>query len=394
MDIRKIFVAASEHLLVEFRKTAEVAHAGGRGALREDAFCQFLGEYLPTRYAVGRGEVVTPENRHSGQLDIVIYDPSHCPALVTSTSHAVYPIESVYGAISLKSRLTSDELKDAYQNIASLKGILLKRSFQHNPTPGFAVGLPDPVPVTGVVAYASDRSLEAIAAQGKALDGGLSDITLRPDFIAVIGEGIIAPRESFRGGFNKYKLPENMDEFVQLRKTGRHTLLRLYMQILQNLNFVTLRPLNLQDYDNMPRLIGPYRVGHHNRFASVPLDRSDQGYVWRLTEAAITEIVTKSRPVTLGENLKHMIGEVPVVGGNMLDLDEIIYEYNPNNLPPIQMDNSIQYDSAGHPYLRSDVFHPTPIVINGKNYSVHVSSLPKEYFENDPDFTVDELLSS
>ena len=89
-----------------------------------------------------------------------------------------------------------------------------------------------------------------------------------------------------------------------------------------------------------------------------------------------------------------MIGEVPVVGGNMLDLDEIIYEYNPNNLPPIQMDNSIQYDSAGHPYLRSDVFHPTPIVINGKNYSVHVSSLPKEYFENDPDFTVDELLSS
>jgi hypothetical protein len=74
MDIRNIFKEISEQLLSEFRKTAEVNHPGGKGDLREDSFRKFLSDYLPKRYAVGRGEVITPENRVSGELDIVIYD--------------------------------------------------------------------------------------------------------------------------------------------------------------------------------------------------------------------------------------------------------------------------------------------------------------------------------
>jgi hypothetical protein len=114
VDIRNIFRAISDQLQADFRRTSEVVHSGGKGGLREDALGKFFLDYLPKRHAVGRGEVITPENQTSGQLDIVIYDDTRCPVLVPSTAHAVYPIESVFGAISVKCRLNSTELKDAY----------------------------------------------------------------------------------------------------------------------------------------------------------------------------------------------------------------------------------------------------------------------------------------
>jgi hypothetical protein len=70
------------------------------------------------------------------------------------------------------------------------------------------VGLRNPTPVTGIVAYNANRSLEAIAAQVEILDERLQDIHLRPDFVAIIGQGIAAPRTPLRGMFNQYELPE------------------------------------------------------------------------------------------------------------------------------------------------------------------------------------------
>jgi hypothetical protein len=104
LDIRIVFKEISDQLLSEFRKITQVTHSGGKGDLREVAFRDFLRDYLPARYAVGTGEVITPENRHSPELDIIIYDP----ALIRSPSHAVYTIESVYGAISMKSHLVAN----------------------------------------------------------------------------------------------------------------------------------------------------------------------------------------------------------------------------------------------------------------------------------------------
>ena len=199
MDIRDIFKEVSEQLLSEFRKSSGVTHAVGKGDLREDAFRDFLVNYLPKRYGVGRGQVVTPDNRISGQLDIVIYDPLYCPRLIASASHSIYPIESVYGAISMKSQLDSEELKDGYKNIASLKAILPQGGFSHSPTSGMIIGMARAMPVTGVIAYGSNRSLDAIASQVRELDKQCSDIAIRPDFVAVIGQGIIAPRGPLRG---------------------------------------------------------------------------------------------------------------------------------------------------------------------------------------------------
>jgi len=394
MDIRDIFKEISEQLLAEFRKTAAVAHSGGKGSLREDAFSDFLQHHLPGRYGVGRGEVITAENRVSGQLDIVIHDRARGPELFTSRSHSIYPIENVYGALSMKSGLDARELKDAYDNIASFKRILPRRTFVNSPSPGFAAALSFPVPVTGIVAYRAGRSLDAIAAQARKLDGELLDIRLRPDFIAVIGVGIVGSRQALRGDFNSYNLPSNTATLTQLRRTERHTLLRLYLEIVRELNAINLCPLNLADYDEMPRLIGPYRVGRHNRFATRPIGGGDDGYVFRLTEQAIVEIVLNSKEVTRKENLLHTFGENiqlldPASFGN---LDATIFEFNPNNLPPIDPNNF----EKGNPHPTVPAFIPIWMQIDGRPYAVDISALSEAagHFERDPDFTVNELLSS
>jgi hypothetical protein len=322
----------------------------------------------------------------------VIFDPVHCPALLTSPTHSIFPIESVYGALSVKSRLNNAELKDAYENIASLKRIIIKKIFQHNPNPGFVVGVGYPIPVTGIVAYASDRSLEAIAAQVKALDAELGDLELRPDFVAVIGGGIVGPRGTRRGEFNALKRPNDIKELSQLRKTGRHTLLRIYMQITNDLNMITLRPWSLADYDNMPMLIGRYRVGGQNRVVPWGKERSDTGRVRHLTESTISKIVSESKRITARESWEHRLGSIPEGLADFCDLDEVVYEYNPNNLKPL-VPSELTRDDEGRVTASNSTFVPQDMDIDGRRYLVSMDTFSESSFQDSLDFTVDEFMS-
>lgn len=392
MDLHKIFKSISEKLISEFQLTAQIWHGTGKGSAREAALRKFLKDYLPQRYAVGSGAVISPENKKSGELDIVIYDPLYCPILIKTDTHSIYPIESIYGAISVKSHLDSGELADAYQNIASLKSIVSKESFTASPMQGFAVGMGFPMPVTAIVAYDANRSLDAIAEQAKKLDAKLSDISLRPDFIVVIGKGIIGPRQAIRGSHNKYALP-GKEQLTAIREAGRHTLLRFYMQFLDELNALALRPFQFSRYYEMPRLVGPYRVRRHDRVAFKPINSDAEGTVRRLNEAGIHEIVSQSVQVTYKEYLLHFIGQLPQGADQLSDLNAPVYEYNPNKLPPISFDK-IEKDSRGRPYLASPGFQPIGVEIDDKQYAVDFSALKEEHFDHDPDFTIDELMSS
>lgn len=115
------------------------------------------------------------------------------------------------------------------------------------------------------------------------------------------------------------------------------------MQVLRELNTVTLRPLDLHNYDNMPTIVGQYRVRRHFRFGRRALDGDDQGIAVRLSESAFSEIVQKSKPVTQHENFLNIFGSIPPGAEQAYDLSATIYEYNPRNLPPIALcdvDNS------------------------------------------------------
>ena len=386
-----MFRKISERLVLSFEESSQVRHDGGMGSIREDFIIDFLKKYLPKKYAVGRGEVITSQNTTSGQIDVIIYDDSSCPVLIPSDTHAVYPVESVYGAISIKSHLGSSELKEAYSNISKFKQVLRKDSFTNNNSPGFSIGLKFPMPVTGVIAYASNRSLNAIREQVKDLDSKLDDINLRPDFVAVIGLGIIGPQTVLRDNFNSYQLPTTGDEIAREHKTGRHTLLRLYMKMLNELNKIVLRPLDLIEYERMPGVVGTHRVSGHDRFVRFNNQTGAEDTASALTLVAINAILAGSLPVTLRQFYLNSVGSIPHGLDRVQNLDGLVYQFNPKSLPPISA--SRMSTENGRPVFDPPAFQPIWIHIDGNSYAVDFSALPDGSFEVNNEYTADELFS-
>ncbi|WP_129543339.1 DUF6602 domain-containing protein [Serratia sp. 1D1416] len=388
MDIRKIFEAISLELSAKFLKTMQIKHNGGKGDHREDAFVDFLKEYLPNKYGIGRGEVISPENEISGELDVVIFDKDHCPLFLKSESHSLYPRESVFGAISMKSHLDSEELKDAYKNIASLKQIMSTQSFSNSLSPGMVTGLNPVVPVTAIFAYAANRSLEAIAKQVNDLDKNLGNINLRPDFVVVLGLGIVGPNGRIRDEFNKYNLPHDHNSLSLLRATGRHTLLRFYMQLLDELNSITQPNLDLHSYFDMPSRVGKYKVRKHDKLI-IKFNDKKEASVKRLTLAAIDRIVMNSKMVTLEQHYINHLGVLPQGVENIYNLSSNVYEYNPMNKPALKL----LLDENGRYVNDVNTFQPLNIEIDGNNYAIDANSINESDFEENPDFTVNELMS-
>jgi hypothetical protein len=100
-------------------------HCGDRGEFRERIIKSFLRPYLPKCYGLGSGAAFSSDGNGSKQLDVVIYDDIFSNVLFRDESNSLYPCESVYGVIEIKSKIDGSQLESAVQNIKSLK--MLKR---------------------------------------------------------------------------------------------------------------------------------------------------------------------------------------------------------------------------------------------------------------------------
>lgn len=145
-------------MCADFEKSAQIPHATGKGSIREDVVRRFLRDYLPSKYAVGEGQIIHSSNRISGQIDIVIYDQSNCPRLLVGEGHSIFPLESVYGIVSVKSVLTSSELSDAFDNVVSAKELTEERTIIIS-NRGMMLGLANPIPVGIIFAFDVNRAL-------------------------------------------------------------------------------------------------------------------------------------------------------------------------------------------------------------------------------------------
>lgn len=101
-----------------------------------------------------------------------------------------------------------------------------------------------------------------MAKQAQELQARLTDQRRAPDLNVILGRGIVGPRERVRNELNQVSLPTE-DNRMLVREVRHHTLLRFYLQFLDELNTITLAPLSLDDYLNMPELIDGHRVSQH-----------------------------------------------------------------------------------------------------------------------------------
>ena len=96
-------------------------HMGDRGNYREAIIRDFLRPFLPECYGLSTGEVFSGDGKQSAQIDIVIYDAVFSAVLFKHGPQQLFPAESVFGAVEVKSDLTGSELSKACENSRRLK---------------------------------------------------------------------------------------------------------------------------------------------------------------------------------------------------------------------------------------------------------------------------------
>src|SRR4030067_1566639 len=116
-----------EQILSRFNDIREsIENKNIKGSRVEREVRKFLIDFLPEKYGYSSGIVIDNsggECDRSRQEDILIIDKLFNPKLFIDEEPSIYPVETVYCGIEVKTSLDSKELKMAIDNIASLKNL-------------------------------------------------------------------------------------------------------------------------------------------------------------------------------------------------------------------------------------------------------------------------------
>lgn len=126
--LEREFLYYQEDMLRLYERAKDSKHPRDVGLAREQIVRKFLVDtgLLPTRYAASTTSVrVASTTGHvSAELDILFYDPIDSVSLMRRENvYQVLPVESTYGTIQVKSKVTRQDIRDGLQNIATYKGL-------------------------------------------------------------------------------------------------------------------------------------------------------------------------------------------------------------------------------------------------------------------------------
>ncbi len=165
----KQFNDQAENMIASYDriKRDRITNTTDEGETLERVVLKFFEQYLPHKYHVDRGYIMNDEGKVSFQQDIVIYDPNNYVLLQNTDGYKIFPIESVYATVEVKSQLSSNKINECNQNIGSIKhlsGVMFKVSAQGE-TKGDILDVTQygSQVFSTVFAYDSKISLEALA---------------------------------------------------------------------------------------------------------------------------------------------------------------------------------------------------------------------------------------
>lgn len=88
---------------------------------RENAVKEFLKEFLPSTYMLGKGEIIDSKGIRSRQVDVIICNQYH-PFTISSSGRGLFFAEGVVCAVEVKSDLSNkEEVKQALLQVQSVK---------------------------------------------------------------------------------------------------------------------------------------------------------------------------------------------------------------------------------------------------------------------------------
>lgn len=97
----------------EYKNAAHEGYHGLRGGIREIAVSNLFQPLLPPDIGIGSGKVVDANGSTSAETDVILYSKSLLPPILYNDTVGHFPVESVLFTIEVKSKITSQELRDA-----------------------------------------------------------------------------------------------------------------------------------------------------------------------------------------------------------------------------------------------------------------------------------------
>lgn len=118
------------------RVRAAFSHAATKGHATEEIVREFLDSNLPDSIGVVTGQVLDSHGSISREVDVILYDRARTSMLFTSThgGHALVPVEGVFAAVEVKTKLTRQMLPEIRQNCESVKKLDKRAYFGTPPT--------------------------------------------------------------------------------------------------------------------------------------------------------------------------------------------------------------------------------------------------------------------
>lgn len=100
-------------------------HPGEFGMYREQIVKELLKPFLPEKFDIGTGFIITSKNRISTQCDLIIYDKENSP-IIENAEQRFFPVECVVGVIEIKSNLSKSDFKKAVSKLSKIKKLRIR----------------------------------------------------------------------------------------------------------------------------------------------------------------------------------------------------------------------------------------------------------------------------
>lgn len=206
-SLHEILDLVAEQMRLDFEQSARIEHRGSKGTVREsDTRGTFFDKYLPGfAHVTGSGELVSASGDFSGQCDLMIVD-ADTPPLWAREDYAIVPVECCYVVVEVKSNLTVDELRKAWEASKKVKS-LPRTSYLPEPSPismkrrAYGREWQHAFPVRYIVFGYEGATLDSLAREMSVLAQRDAEPWVGIDAVCVLNRGYVSWQNISTGGF-------------------------------------------------------------------------------------------------------------------------------------------------------------------------------------------------
>jgi len=328
--LEREFLYAQAELLQLYEKSKDIKHPRDVGNAREAILGRFLATsgHLPKKYSVSNTSVrvASTEGFISREIDILIFDTETSVVLMQrEDAYQVYPVESAYGVIQVKSKLTRQELSKGFENIASFKRLRKVDTRDARSERGFGM----------IFAYDSDLEWMQLVDAVKDL-AAESPRSVLPNLVVVLNKGYFLFGEDGASKLRNVEIESTQDLKVFGNPDRRGSCLYdVYLALMTLLRDGEAPPVPVERYFSLPLTAGKYSYEFAYGFVSELGTCKDHGdYLRKINEKAFEKILVFCRaeqPIQYLEALSQAYGDRWIAQAGRSS--RLISIYNPECLP-------------------------------------------------------------